>query len=134
MCDPVARADAEALMGIDFLELTFRLEKRFGIELRIGVWEDVVRRQLGRKFDITAGEVSDVVTAQLNAQRGGKGSARDVTLRPGPVLEYRSTAGDRAGYEGDPWPAVRDVIAASLSVPADKITPESWLRRDLGME
>lgn len=121
-------------MGIDFLDLTFRLERRFGIELRVAAWEDVIRRRLGRKFDITAGEVCEVVTAQLNAQRGGKGSARDVTLRPGPVLEYQSTGVKRGGYEGDPWPAVRDEIAETLSVPADKITPESWLRRDLGME
>ncbi|HEY2585228.1 MAG TPA: hypothetical protein VGI81_05640 [Tepidisphaeraceae bacterium] len=121
-------------MGIDFLDLTFRLEKRFGIELRFTVWEDLIRDRPGRKFDVTAGEVCQVVTAELNKQRGGKGTARDVTLRPGRVLEYRSVAGDRGGYEGDPWPAVRDEIAATLSVPAEKITPESWLRRDLGME
>jgi acyl carrier protein len=121
-------------MGIDFLDLTFRLEKRFGVELRLTAWEELIRQRPGRKFDLTAGEVCQVVTAQLNAQRGGKGSARDVTLRGGPVLEYQSTAARRGGYEGDPWPAVRDEIAGALSVPADKITPDSWLRRDLGME
>ena len=126
--------ECESPMGIDFLDLSFRLEKRFGVELRITVWEEVICRRLGKPFDISAGEVCAVVAAQLEAARRAARAVQKPAEREGKILEYRSAAGAWSGFEGDPWLTVRDEIAATLSVPAEAITRESWLRRDLGME
>jgi acyl carrier protein len=92
-------------MGIDFLDLVFRLEKRYNLILDTGEWERLTANRVNK--DITAGEVQFVVGLAL----------RDVG-RPVP----RSL-----------WNGVRLTLADTLGVKVSRIKPESRLVKDLGM-
>jgi hypothetical protein len=121
-------------MGIDFVDLNFRIEKRFGVSPDFSLWEEVVA---GRsKFDLTAGEVCDVVERCLSARRA-RLAAEAHDAAAGAVLPYQPPSEKpwmpQEPFEGDVWPAVKEVISATLSVPAVRIDRDTWLVRDLGM-
>ena len=119
-------------MGLDLIELDFRIEKRFGVRIGIEEWE---RAALGRvPFDLTAAEVTGVVDEAL--RRAGMSPAvprpaREAASRR--VLDYAVSEHVVAPVD-DVWAEVRNVIAATGSVPAVRVVPSSWLRGDLGME
>ena len=119
-------------MGLDLVELDFRIEKRFGVRIGVEAWE---RAAVGRvPFDLTAAEVTGVVDAAL--RRAGMSPA---VPRPAPeatsqrVLDYAVSEHVVAPVD-DVWAEVRHIIAATLRVPAVRVDPTSWLRRDLGMQ
>jgi len=121
-------------MGIDFLDMNFRIEKRFGVSPDFSLWEE---RVAGRpRFDLTAGEVCEVVEVCLSALRARlTAQARDGTGEA--VLSYQPSSEKRwmpsEPFEGEVWPAVQEVIGATLSVPAVRINRNTWLVKDLGM-
>lgn len=115
-------------MGLDLIDLEFRLEKRFGIRIDPKHWEHLVA---GRpKFDVTAAEVCEMVEVRRMEMR------RVLRWQPdgsGPmVLGYQPSRSDAVDDEEDAWPGVRDAIAQVLCLKAEAVRPELWLVRDLG--
>jgi len=94
-------------MGIDFLDLNFRVEKRFGVQLHVA---DFPPEILHNNALLTAGLYSDTVQRKINARLRGTGQPE----------------------AGDVWPQVRDLIAATVQMDPHEITPESRLIQDLG--
>ena len=92
-------------MGIDLLDIRFRIEKRFGVTLEIGDMECFAANR--HPFDITAAELHFLVGAKL--QEAGRPVPRGC------------------------WNGIRLVLAEALCVSPHKIKPESWLVKDLGM-
>jgi hypothetical protein len=92
-------------MGIDVLDIMFRIEKRFGIRIVGADWTDLVGKR--SPPDITAGELWFLVAAKLHEAH-----------LPVP----RSC-----------WNAVRVILSQALRVPPREIKKESWLIRELGM-
>jgi hypothetical protein len=112
-------------MGLDLLDMTFRLEKSFGVKFPESYLDEVFHRRpelRGRRvsfrlrepllsrgkssFDIQAGQVHEFVCRYLS-QKG----------LPIP----RSS-----------WHRVQVCIATALGVSLRRIKPESWLVKDLG--
>jgi acyl carrier protein len=94
-------------MGLDALEIRFRLEKRFGIEIR-GPRLNVVFQ--------TAGSLSEFVWQKLQ----------------GPSVTEPPVGAERFTRE-ECWAEVRDILADVLVIKPDQICPESRLIDDLGM-
>ena len=116
-------------MGMGLIDLSFRLQKRFGIRLDIEQWEQLVA---GRKrFDVTAAEVCAMVEASRAAMR------RVLRWRPdgsGPmVLDYQPSGIGDADDGEEAWPGVRDAIADAVCVKPERVLRDSWLVRDLGL-
>jgi hypothetical protein len=130
-------------MGIDFLDMNFRIEKRFGVFPSMEAWKEVIARS-GRKRDLTAGEVCNVVEQFLRQQGRLRTDVdqNDPGLPHGPfMLQYEPRhlpgSGDRRKKydwrENDVWPAVQTVISETLHIPIEQIARDSLLVRDLGM-
>lgn len=124
-------------MGIDFLDMTFRLEKRFGFWLPPGWCEPIVARR--EKFDLTAGEVCAAVEARLNAIRQ-QAPPPEIRRSDPTILDYesRQTTGVYAetrnlAADTDAWPGTREVIAATLGLNPHDVHKHSRLVKDLGM-
>jgi hypothetical protein len=119
-------------VGLDLIELDYRIEKRFSVRIGIDAWE---RAAAGRiPFDLTAADVTRLVADALDRE-GISLSIRPDGARPTsgpPVLNYATN--DLRKPIDNLWEEVRDIIAATLRVPAVRVAPGSWLRRDLGME
>ena len=124
-------------MGIDFLDMTFRLEKRFGIRMPpMTAWEP--RYILGRRgLDLTAWDVAEVVAEQLAIE-----AARPRQVPGTVVLEYESASAlarrdhspaELAGDAAAVWPGVRDVLCDTLGRHPSDVTPDARLVSDLGM-
>jgi acyl carrier protein len=125
-------------MGIDFLDMNFRIEKRFGVRPSLDAWMEIVAES-GRKRDFRAADICALVERCLQAKRNSRsGDQSDPPIVGNlSVLQYESR--HRLGsrdfeFFGDVWPALREVIAETLSVSVENVKPESLLRRDLGME
>jgi hypothetical protein len=92
-------------MGVDWLDITFRLERQFDIKFEpkdfAHIWDS------GRR-DITAEELFDVVCTRLQTEG-----------RPVPFSA---------------WNRVRLELARALDVPPNEIRRKKWLVSDLGME
>ena len=129
-------------MGIDALDVPFRLEKQFGLRRVMREWS----REwppLGRLYDgepdVTAGELA-VLVRRMPGRRPappvGSPSLESPPVPPvnGPApLPYES-------HVGGPWPpppgfdlGVCRVPADALGVPESDIVPRSRLIRDRGM-
>jgi hypothetical protein len=130
-------------MGIDLLDIQFRVEKRFAIRLD----QDDFNTLFGRRQppgDATAGDLAALVLAKLV----GPGKP------PTPPTEYldrqipcatcgrglpdlpRTAYCPRCGTSATASQVlvgVRRVLEAALGVPYDEIRPDSLLVRDLGM-
>jgi acyl carrier protein len=94
-------------MGLDALEIRFRLEKRFGIEIR-GPGLNVAFH--------TAGSLAELVWQKLQETL--------VTKRP--------TGAEQFTRE-ECWEGVREVLADVLVIKPDQIRPDCHLIDDLGM-
>ena len=121
-------------MGIDTLDITFRLEKRFGLVCPKRLWSSFGHLYDGRP-DVTAGELAAAVTALL----GGAATVVPAAMperRPG-ALEYQSRVGGPwptpPPFDADVWVGVCQVLADALGVSASEVVPQSRLVRDLGM-
>ena len=95
-------------MGLDLIELDYRIEKRFGVCVGIDAWE---RAGAGRiPFDLTAVEVTRLVTETL--EREGISLAIEPENAPvspaPPVLNYARD--DVRKPIDNLWEEVRDII------------------------
>jgi hypothetical protein len=128
-------------VGIDLLDIQFRLEKRFTIRITGPDFDPLFSRR--RPPDATAADLAALVLAKLTAGEG-----------PNPPEEYRShripcmTCArslydlPRTAYcphcgtsttQSQIWVGVRHVLEDALGVPYDDVHPDSLLVRDLGM-
>ena len=125
-------------MGIDFFDLTIRLEKRFGVRLVAETFgppngPDPIEH-------LTAAAVAAAVTHLLGRRPPlHLGEATPPTLppdRPG-LLQYDSAAGTMPPslpvFDPDVWPGVARDIADAVGVNPSEVRPASRLVRDLGM-
>ena len=98
-------------MGIDFLDIIFRIEKAFAAKIPRGVLHAdvaVLSRRPGRRgrLDFTVGGLHEQVCTEL--ARGG------YTVPP------------------DSWERVRQCVSDALGVPVEAVRPESLLVSELG--
>jgi hypothetical protein len=89
---------------MDALDVSFRLEKQFGIKIGRFDWDRIPCH--GKPIDTTAGELHDWVVR--------------------PCVEQNIPVTHSS------WHAVKKVLAEALHVSPWKITRSSWLKRDLG--
>jgi len=92
-------------MGIDALDIVFRIEKRYNVKVDMQDWVELANHRT--PGDLTAGELHFLIGASLQESN-----------QPVP----RSL-----------WNGLRVILAQSLAVSPQKIKPESWLIKDLGM-
>ena len=92
-------------MGVDLLDVTFRVEDQFGVKLDNSDWESLFGHRT--TFDVSAGELHFLVGAKLG--EAGKPVPRSC------------------------WNGIRLVLAKTLGIPPNRIKPESRLVRDLSM-
>lgn len=98
-------------MGIDYLDIAFRIEKEFGVITRgkLDFSADPVEgRGRNQRSSVTAGALHDRVCDLLRAE-------------------------GRAAPE-DSWPRLQACISEALGVPLTEIRRESRLVKDLGAE
>ncbi len=92
-------------MGIDVLDITLRLEQRYGIQVTPSDWESALQRR--DPSDVTAREIHQIVMTKLS--EAGKPVPRSC------------------------WNGVRLALSESLGKSPSKIRPASRLIKDLGM-
>jgi hypothetical protein len=95
-------------MGIDILDLMFRLERRFGIEIRRGDWIKLLEKN--EPPDIMVGELFDFVRSR--AKRFG-------------VVDDEMDADSI-------WLMFQRDISDSLGVEPGEVVRGKWIIRDLG--
>jgi hypothetical protein len=91
-------------VGIDFLDIEFRIEKEFGIALQVSDLNSVSDAR--DRSDITAGELHFIIGCKL--RESGRPVPRSI------------------------WNKVRIVLSQALGVSPHSIKPESWIIKDLG--
>ncbi len=91
-------------MGLDVLDLVFRLEGRFGIEISRGDWLELMRRN--EPPDVAVGDLFDLVCRR--AIQGG-------------VQEADSL-----------WPIFQRDVSEALGVEPEEVAKWKWILRDLG--
>lgn len=107
-------------MGIDFLDMVFRIEKHFGIRISRNVILEALppAPPRGEKWSATAGHVSDVVHRLLDEHQKAVAGAGG-----GPAIEVARR---------DVWPEVRKIVAEAMSIPVEDVHRDSRLVEDLG--
>lgn len=90
-------------MGVDFLDLSMELEKRFGVRIEP---DDVLTLWTSHENDCTAGQLHDLVC----------GKCRELGL-----IVPRSS-----------WNRVKIALVNSLGVYPSEIKKDTWLKRELG--
>lgn len=92
-------------MGLDFLDLSFELEKQFGVRLEPA---DLVDEWMAHGGDCTAGHLHKVVC--------DKCLANDLPVPRGS------------------WNRIRIALVKTLGVAVSEVTRDAWLRRDLDFD
>lgn len=98
----------DVAMGIDVLDLVFRLETRFGIQIPRGDWIKLMMKN--DPPDIAVGDVFDFVRSRAIAS-GVVDPEMDADLI---------------------WPMFQRDISDSLGVEPDEVVKDRWIIRDLG--
>lgn len=129
------------LMGIDFLDLHFKLEKTLGVKIPRGSFDSLIG--VRKPPDITAGEFHRVVLGiyrEISAERRVQRVENDVRCeRCGITLGEIPVPGfcRRCGYPFDEddyvWYLVKVCIADAFGVEVKDIYRDSLLIKDLGM-
>ncbi len=122
-------------MGVDALDIGFRLEKEFGLRQVTRAWPTAGLLYDGRP-DLTAADLAALVTRLLG--RTPVTAVDGAVLTPAAGrLDYESRVGGAwppvAAYDPAVWPGVCRVLEAALGVTAADIVPQTRLVRDLGM-
>jgi len=91
-------------MGIDWIEIRFNIEKRFGIRI---THEDFRHLEAIGRADLTAGELHDIICTKLRSLG-----------HPVPISS---------------WNSLRLELAHALGISPFSIRRSSWLTADLGM-
>lgn len=97
-------------MGIDLLDLFFRIERVFKI-----------------KIDRT--EIDN-----LMASAASNGAKRDIRVRDLVTWIESQVRAKHPEYDGDVFEQTRPEIASCLYVNESEVTPDAWMVKDLGME
>ena len=101
-------------MGIDLLDLQFRVEREFNIQIS-----------------------SEVITQFLesgNTENPPEGAWTDTRVSDF-VLLVKATIKEQHGeIKVDIFERVQFHIAACMNIPVESMTPNAWMVRDLGME
>jgi hypothetical protein len=127
-------------VGIDLLDVSFRLEKRFAIRLVAGDFIDLSARR--QPPDISAGDLITLVLTK-RALPGGPPPPTDYLDRQIPCMTCRRGLRDlpRTAYcphcgtssaESQIWLGVCKVLEDTLGASPDQLHPNALLRRDLG--
>lgn len=130
-------------MGIDLLDIQFRLEKAFAIRLDQADFDTLFTRRQP-PTDATAGDLSTLVLSKITRPGHPLPPLTDYLDRQVPCITCHRGLHDlpRTAYcphcgtpaaQSQVWLAVRLVLQAALGVDYDQIRPDSLLIRDLGM-
>ena len=111
-------------MGIDFLDLNFRLEKHFRVKLTPVDLEKLAGNR--KPFDLRAGELLACIQAK-----------RARILPECPNCGYDLTGNTsgvcpECGLPFSEWEALRTILATVGGIERETITPESLIIKDLG--
>jgi predicted RNA-binding Zn-ribbon protein involved in translation (DUF1610 family) len=127
-------------MGIDFLDIHFRLEKKLNRKIPRELYGASEKR---KPFDISAGELAEALMkllppniAATNARgeilEGNKCLACGQNIRSLKLENYCPQCGTAIEMKSQVWACVRQVLVDALGVKASKISRDSLLIRDLG--
>ncbi len=129
-------------MGIDFLDIIFRLEKAFGVKIPR---DDLVRfleargKKLGRR-DFSVSDLFDFMQSRLPPVDTGDAVARNrkcvvcsYNLRGLPLSGNCPECGAAASFHGQIQAGINQVLVDALGVKPEEIRSDSTLVKDLGM-
>jgi hypothetical protein len=125
-------------MGIDFLDITFRMEKEFQIKFD------------GRKFfgsldpaarDVTVEQLHRFLIEQIKSQRMSRRTDSPFFWcnRCGHPLcqpsegSFCRICGMSIRFDAQTWPALVRILVQALSIEPEMVKPQSLLKRDLGL-
>lgn len=101
-------------MGIDFLDLRFRVEREF-------------------KIKIEQSEVQKLLE-NGNSEESSNGKWTDIQVRDFVLLIQNQVDVQNPTFNGDVFTVAKPLIAECLAIEESDISLDSWFRRDLGME
>lgn len=111
-------------MGIDVLDLVFRIERAFGVRIKN---DDLSKAAMKRRPpDVSAGELLWMVRSQPRCCRC------HYDLRGHDASGRCPECGEPFSPEAT-WEKLRDILAEVIGVEVAEITPDSLIVRDLGM-
>jgi len=104
-------------MGLDLLDLSYHLERSFGVRLTTDDWTALWMAETGGERDFTMAQVYDLILERLEREAPAQREALQVTW-------------DRESV----WAEVSKTFAECLGVDLEEVTPDARLVGDLGME
>jgi len=117
-------------MGIDLLDIMFRIEKRFQVQVHPEDWMSMVRDP--QSFDVTVGDLFKFIQSRRRLCR-----ECEYDLRGHPSQSTCPECGFAFDFHGcsqqDDWTELVGLLASALNVEPNGITTDSWLVKDLGM-
>ena len=119
-------------MGFDLLEIGFRIEERFGIELTDDDWSSATSTR--NQFDMTAGELLGLVCSKFPKKtcptcRYDLRGHDAVGICPECGASFDVSAPDVDAT----WRSLRQIVSEMLHVDVEAISKDSLLIEDLGM-
>jgi acyl carrier protein len=116
-------------LGIDLLDIQFRIERQFKVTVSQDDWESLLTAAHPR--DILAGDLFDLI----HRRRSCRYCARDLHRygREGVCPECRTPYRFDAQSADREWALLREILSDALNVKAEDITMSSLLIKDLGM-
>jgi acyl carrier protein len=116
-------------MGLDFLDVTFRIEKNFNLRISNEDWTALATGR--RPPDVTAGELFELIRRRRNCR------SCEYDLRghadAGVCPECGRGFNVEAVTDDTQWEILRRLLAEAMGVERDNIRRETLLVRDLGM-
>ena len=123
-------------MGLDLLDLNFRLEKQFRIRVEAGDWESLGRGRI--PLDFTVKELALFVAERLDRARRSRLPDRtfcDTCRHPVGGLFGGETCpgcGTPIVYDGPIWEPLRQTICDVVGADPDEVHQDALLAKDLG--
>ncbi len=111
-------------MGIDLLDLSFRIERDYGVEISAAEWESIWCRRIPP--DVSAGEVADLIQSKKPTLRR--------CVRCDYDLRAHASAGrcPECGSDYDDWETLKLTLSEVTGVDVQEITRDSLFLKDLG--
>ena len=115
-------------MGIDVLDITFRIEKQIGLRISGEDWNRLIAENDGSR-DVRAGQLLELALERRACRKCRCG------LLGYPESGACPECGTRFDYSETEqlWEELRIVLSEALRVKREKITRDSQLIKDLGM-
>lgn len=112
-------------MGLDLLDLSFRIEQRFSLKLSPQAFTEMAGwspdNPDGRPFDVTVGQIYEFLLARLEVVDEGKS-------RSGALSE------SRIWTPREVWDELEEILVECLCVKPDEVRPGARLVADLGAQ